>query len=82
MALTVCLSVFYICLKHLWGLQTVSSHENLRSNYSRRLYDANILLDIRHTADASRLPFVVCRVTVIGKLFTPIVLPFTEQQNW
>jgi len=38
-----------------WGLQTVSSHENLRSNDSRRLYDANVLLDVRRTADASRL---------------------------
>jgi len=23
-----------------------------------------------------------CRVTVLGKLFTPIVLLFTKQQNW
>ena len=23
-----------------------------------------------------------CRVTVLGKLFTPIVPPFTKQQNW
>ena len=23
-----------------------------------------------------------CRVTVLGKLFTPIVPLFTEQQNW
>jgi len=23
-----------------------------------------------------------CRVTVVGKLFTPIVLLFTKQQNW
>ena len=23
-----------------------------------------------------------CRVTVLGKLFTPIVLVFTKQQNW
>ena len=36
-------------------LQTVSSHENLRSNDSRRLYDENFLLDVRCTADASRL---------------------------
>jgi len=35
-----------------WGLQ---AHENLRSNDSRRLYDANVLLDVRRTADASRL---------------------------
>ena len=37
------------------GPQTVSSHENLRLNDSRRLYDANVLLDVRRTADASRL---------------------------
>jgi len=37
-----------------WGLQTVSSHENLRSKDSRR-HDANVLLDVRLTADASRL---------------------------
>jgi len=24
----------------------------------------------------------LCRVTVLGKLFTPIVPLFTEQQNW
>ena len=23
-----------------------------------------------------------CRVTVLGKLFTPVVPPFTEQRNW
>jgi len=23
-----------------------------------------------------------CRVTVLGKLFTPMVLLFTKQQNW
>ena len=23
-----------------------------------------------------------CRVTVLGELFTPIVPPFTKQQNW
>ena len=23
-----------------------------------------------------------CRVTVLGKLFTPIVPPFTKQHNW
>ena len=23
-----------------------------------------------------------CRVTVFGKLFTPIVPPFTKQRNW
>ena len=55
----ICLSAFYVSLKQLWGrvvgLQTVSSHENLRSNDSRRLYDANVLLDVRRTADASRL---------------------------
>ena len=59
MALAVCLSAFYVCQKHLWGrvgLQTVSSHENLRSNDSRRLDAANyVLLDVRRTADASRL---------------------------
>jgi len=38
-----------------WGLQTVSSHKNLRSNDLRRLYDANVLLDVRRTVDASRL---------------------------
>ena len=38
-----------------WGLQTVLSHENLSSNDSRRPYDANVLLDVRRTADASRL---------------------------
>ena len=52
MALTVSLSAFYVCLKHLGGLQMVSSHENLRSNDSRRLYDA---VDIRRTADTCRL---------------------------
>jgi len=52
MALTVSLSAFYVCLKHLWGLQMVSSHENLRSNDSRRLYDA---VDVRRTADACHL---------------------------
>jgi len=36
-------------------LKTVSSHENLRSNDSRRLYDAYVLLDVRRTADASHL---------------------------
>ena len=33
----------------------VSSHENLRSYDSRWLYDANVLLDVRRRADASRL---------------------------
>ena len=60
MALTVyvCLlpmSVWNTCGVGWWGLQTVSSHANLRSNDSRRLYDANVILDVRRTADASRL---------------------------
>ena len=58
MALTVCLSAFLSLSETLVGrvsLQKVSSHENLLSNDSRQLYDANVLLDVRRTADASRL---------------------------
>ena len=64
MALTVCLSAFYVCLKHLWGrvvgLQTVSSHENLRSNDSRWLYDpirydTRCYFNVRSKADMNRL---------------------------
>ena len=66
MALTVCLSAFYVCLKHyLWG--RVGSTDGFFARKpalnSRRLYDTNILLDVhakvllhvRRTADASRL---------------------------
>ena len=56
MALTVCLSAFYVCLKHLWGRVGSTdgfSYENLRSNDSRRQYD--VLLDVRRSADACRL---------------------------
>ena len=60
MALTVCLSAFYVCLKHLWGRVGSTDGFFARKPALKRLasavgYDANVLLDVRSTADASRL---------------------------
>jgi len=69
-----------------WEIQKVifQHHYSYTSDYLRYTYTHRVVsvLDSGAEGPGFKLQSQRCRVTVLGKLFTPIVPLFNKQQNW
>ena len=70
---------------YVYFLSFVSYHMILStSNFMAGWLGSRVVrvLDSGTEGPGFKLQLRRCRVTVLGKLFTPIMPPFTKQQNW
>ena len=71
--------------QYLWPLQRSLSGGAVKRNLLSVLWLGSRVVSVLHTgAEGPRFKSQSrrCRVTVLGKLFTPIVPLFTKQRNW